>query len=146
MTNRIYIHLVLIAGSLGCASFAAADVFMCDQAARFGFSDSLCEKPVKGLDDLREQLKVHAPATSMAQDDRSDAWTSAFGPTKTHWQHEWSNWNSWEHSHGWNALSHVYPFTGHFDHDWFHLRLPHVHRRGVAPGPQPGSRPKHPPH
>ena len=147
MTKRIYVHLVLIVGSSCCASFAAAaDAFMCDQAARFGFTDSLCEKPMQGLESFAEQRKLYASAAWMAQDGSSDAPTPAFGQTTTHWQGEWSNWTSWEHVHRWNSFQAFYPFTGRFDHDWFQLRLPHVHPRALSSGPRPGSRPKLPPH
>jgi len=147
MTKRIYVHLVLIAGSFCCTSFAAAaDVFMCERAAQFGFTDSLCEKPLTRLDNPGEQLKLNAPAAGMAQDDDSNAPAKTFGHAKSHWQAEWSNWTSWEHVHRWNSFEAFYPFTGCFDHDWFQLRLPHVHPRALSSGPRPGSRPKLPPH
>lgn len=146
MTDRIYVHLVLIAATFVYTSLAAADVFMCDRAAQFGFADSLCEKPTKGPGNLGEQSKVNAPAPWMAPDDHGDDPTKTFGHAKSHWQAEWSNWRSWEHGHGWNSLSHVHPFTGRFDQDWIQLRIPHVHRRAVAPARQPERRPRTPPH
>jgi len=150
MNHRIHIHLALIAGCLAYASFAAADVFMCDRAAQFGFTDSLCEKPLqrltpfKPITTLAEEPKPSPPAAWMERDEQSNPWPNAFGQANTHWTGQWSNWTSWEHVHGWNNFQAFYPFTGRFDHDWFQLRVPHVNRRALTPGTAPERRTQRP--
>jgi len=142
MSHRIYVHLALIAGSLGGASLAAADVFMCDRAAQFGFTDSLCKSPLKRVGNVGEQPQLALPAAGIARDAQSDGEPNAFGQASTSWQGQRSNRRSWEHGHEWNSFQAFYPFTGRFDHDWFQLRIPHVNRPALTPRPSPGSRPR----
>ena len=143
MSTRSYVQAIVLAASLTCSPAGAADVFMCEQAARFGFADSLCEKASSGQDADEQRRKSNSDAWGAQGDGAAGAYASGAG--SGYWRFERRK--PWEHKHGWNSLEAFYPYTGRFDHDWFQLRLPHSPRQ-AAPAPTrtgiPGRPPKRP--
>ncbi len=135
--------VVLLATGLVCAAAAAGENFKCDQAARFGYADSLCEPAQSRIAPIVPFAKPDAAKDSTAFDS-GEAHEKFTDQAQILRQSARANRRSWDNYGSWNPASPVFPRGTFPGGEWSPLRFPPV---GVpeasAPSAQEGRAIKH---
>ena len=142
MINTARGYCLVVALSAICTSLAAADNFKCDQAARFGYFDSLCEKPEKIVPNIAQSPKLDASAEASVRYDRGEGWNSPMTQDEIYRQSERANERAWENYRSWNPVSPVYPYAFVAPGQWSPLKFPPITLKPPAPPTSQTTKPK----
>jgi hypothetical protein len=126
--------LLVAAGAVWSAPWGG-QVAACEKAARFGYTDSLCEK---GLLDIPAIPRLASPDATpqAAATDTNQAADGAATQWEIYRQSERANRRAWENYRTWNPVSPLNPFIAYPGAEWSPFNVPHFRLQPPPPPPQ----------